>query len=69
MSGGRFAEPLADGDPETAGLLDRELDRQRRHIELIASENIVSRAVLDALGHAITNKTVEGYPGKRFHGG
>jgi glycine hydroxymethyltransferase len=69
VSGGRFAEPLADGDPETAGLLERELDRQRRHIELIASENIVSRAVLDALGHAITNKTVEGYPGKRFHGG
>jgi len=65
----RFANPLADGDPETAQLLGQELDRQRRHIELIASENIVSRAVLEALGHVITNKTVEGYPGKRFHGG
>ncbi len=69
MSAGHFSRPLADGDPETAGLLDLELDRQRRHIELIASENIVSRAVLEALGHQITNKTVEGYPGKRFHGG
>jgi glycine hydroxymethyltransferase len=69
VSTGRSTESLADGDPETAGLLQQELDRQRRHIELIASENIVSRAVLEALGHQITNKTVEGYPGKRFHGG
>ena len=66
---GHFTGPLAAGDPATAELLDQELDRQRRHIELIASENIVSRAVLEALGHAITNKTVEGYPGYRFHGG
>lgn len=66
---GYFSETLAAGDPETAELLGQELDRQRRHIELIASENIVSRAVLEALGHAITNKTVEGYPGNRFHGG
>ena len=69
MSRDRFTAPLAAGDAETAGLLDRELERQRRKIELIASENIVSRAVLEALGHAITNKTVEGYPGRRFHGG
>lgn len=69
MSAGHFSRPVADGDPAVAGLLGQELDRQRRHIELIASENIVSRAVLEALGHAITNKTVEGYPGKRFHGG
>ena len=52
-----------------ADIVERELDRQSRHIELIASENIVSRAVLEAQGSAITNKTIEGYPGARYHGG
>ena len=52
-----------------ADALAQEKTRQQDQIELIASENIVSRAVLDALGHEMTNKTLEGYPGKRFHGG
>jgi len=56
-------------DPLIDSALANELRRQQTHIELIASENIVSRAVLDALGHPITNKTLEGYPGHRFHGG
>jgi glycine hydroxymethyltransferase len=66
---GFFTAPLESADPELAAALARERGRQRDHIELIASENIVSRAVLDALGDEITNKTVEGYPGKRFHAG
>ena len=61
--------PLIATDPQLADILQREAARQRDQIELIASENIVSRAVLDALGSKITNKTVEGYPGRRFHGG
>ncbi len=64
-----FAHPLEQADPAVAGLLAREARRQRDQIELIASENIVSRAVLAALGGEITNKTVEGYPGRRYHGG
>ncbi len=64
-----FTRRITEADPLVAAALDDELHRQQTHIELIASENIVSRAVLDALGHAITNKTLEGYPGKRFHGG
>ena len=64
-----FTRPLSASDPLVADALAGELRRQQDHIELIASENIVSRAVLDALGHAITNKTLEGYPGNRFHGG
>ena len=64
-----FTRGVADSDPLIADALTAELRRQQTHIELIASENIVSRAVLDALGHAIANKTLEGYPGKRFHGG
>ncbi len=66
---GYFTAPLAASDPELAGLIDRELARQRDQVELIASENIVSRAVLEAQGSVLTNKTVEGYPGKRYHGG
>ena len=50
-------------------LIEKELDRQRRGVELIASENIVSRAVLEALGSVGTNKYAEGYPGKRYYGG
>ena len=64
-----FAAPLADADPELAGTIDRELGRQRHEIELIASENIVSRAVLEAAGSVMTNKYAEGYPGKRYYGG
>ena len=56
-------------DRLVADILYREAKRQVEQIELIASENIVSQAVMDALGGHITNKTVEGYPGKRFHGG
>jgi len=64
-----FNSGLGRVDPLIRDALDAELKRQQTHIELIASENIVSRAVLDALGHPITNKTLEGYPGQRFHGG
>ena len=60
---------LADTDCEVHAALERERERQTVEIELIASENIVSRAVREALGHEITNKTLEGYPGRRFHGG
>jgi len=64
-----FTSPVTDSDPLIAEALANELQRQQNRIELIASENIVSRAVLDALGHPMTNKTLEGYPGNRFHGG
>ncbi len=64
-----FKTHLAETDPLIAGALSNEKARQQSQIELIASENIVSRAVLDALGHEMTNKTLEGYPGARFHGG
>ena len=56
-------------DPETAAIIDRELTRQREHIELIASENFVSEAVMAAMGTCLTNKYAEGYPGKRYYGG
>ena len=58
---------LAQRDSLLADILKRERERQATQIELIASENIVSRVVLEALGDTITNKTVEGYPGARFH--
>ncbi len=64
-----FTAGIDRADPLIDSALANELRRQQTHIELIASENIVSRAVLDALGHPITNKTLEGYPGHRFHGG
>ena len=60
-----FERGVADTDPMIADALAGELQRQQTQIELIASENIVSRAVLDALGHPMTNKTLEGYPGNR----
>ncbi len=60
---------LAETDPPVREALDKEARRQRTEIELIASENIMSRAVREALGHEIGNKTLEGYPGNRFHGG
>ena len=64
-----FTAPLAEADPELAGTISRELERQRTEIELIASENFVSRAVLEAAGSVMTNKYAEGYPGKRYYGG
>jgi glycine hydroxymethyltransferase len=64
-----FASDLRSADPELAATIDREIDRQRFEIELIASENIVSRAVLEAAGTPHTNKYAEGYPGKRYYGG
>jgi len=64
-----FNRTLADADPEIFGAIGKELGRQRHEIELIASENIVSRAVLEAQGSIMTNKYAEGYPGKRYYGG
>jgi glycine hydroxymethyltransferase len=60
---------LAAGDPEVAAVVARELERERTHLELIASENIVSRAVLEAAGSVLTNKYAEGYPRKRYYEG
>ena len=56
-------------DPALADAMDLELKRQREHIELIASENFVSPAVMAAMGSILTNKYAEGYPGKRYYGG
>jgi glycine hydroxymethyltransferase len=64
-----FTAPLAQSDPELFAAIGHELDRQQSQIELIASENIVSRAVLDAQGSVLTNKYAEGYPGRRYYGG
>ncbi|MBZ5760091.1 MULTISPECIES: serine hydroxymethyltransferase [Rhizobium] len=64
-----FNRPLSEADPEIFGAITKELGRQRHEIELIASENIVSRAVLEAQGSIMTNKYAEGYPGKRYYGG
>ncbi len=64
-----FNEPLSVIDPEIAAVLDQELSRQRHTLEMIASENFVSRAILEAQGSVLTNKYAEGYPGKRYYGG
>ncbi len=64
-----FNETLAERDPEIFGAIGKELGRQRHEIELIASENIASRAVLEAQGSVMTNKYAEGYPGRRYYGG
>lgn len=64
-----FSNPLAQADPDIANAIDLELKRQQNSIELIASENIVSRAVMEAQGSIMTNKYAEGYPGKRYYGG
>jgi glycine hydroxymethyltransferase len=64
-----FSQSLAEADPDLAGITDRELKRQQDEIELIASENFVSRAVLEAAGTVLTNKYAEGYPGNRYYGG
>ncbi|MEM8936729.1 MAG: serine hydroxymethyltransferase [Pseudomonadota bacterium] len=69
FSDGFFEENLADRDPDVFSSVERELRRQQEQIELIASENIVSRAVLEAQGSVLTNKYAEGYPGKRYYGG
>ncbi|MGE3477456.1 MAG: serine hydroxymethyltransferase [Rhodospirillaceae bacterium] len=69
MSTPFFSQSLAEADPDVMKSLTLELERQQTQIELIASENIVSRAVLEAVGSVLTNKYAEGYPGKRYYGG
>ena len=64
-----FSTSLADADPHLKSSIDQELGRQQNQIELIASENIVSKAVLEAQGSVLTNKYAEGYPGRRYYGG
>src|SRR3954447_16094660 len=64
-----FERPLAEVDPEIAEALDKELVRQQSTLEMIASENFVPQAVLEAQGSVLTNKYAEGYPGKRYYGG
>jgi glycine hydroxymethyltransferase len=64
-----FTQTLSERDPEIAAAIAQELTRQREKIELIASENIVSKAVLEAQGSVLTNKYAEGYPGRRYYGG
>jgi len=64
-----FGASLKDADPELFASVANELERQQTQIELIASENIVSRAVLEAQGSVMTNKYAEGYPGRRYYGG
>ena len=64
-----FNTSLRDSDPALQSAIDEELGRQQHEIELIASENIVSRAVLEAQGSVMTNKYAEGYPAKRYYGG
>jgi glycine hydroxymethyltransferase len=66
---GFFTKPLSEADPEIYAAIEQEHERQQDEIELIASENIVSKAVLDAAGTLLTNKYAEGYPGKRYYGG
>lgn len=69
QTNGFFTESLSQRDPEIAGWIAKELGRQKDKIELIASENITSKAVLEATGSILTNKYAEGYPGKRYYGG
>ena len=64
-----FEDSLLKTDPELHKAISDELRRQQQHIELIASENIVSQAVLEAQGSVLTNKYAEGYPGKRYYNG
>ena len=64
-----FSQSLKERDPELYASMQDELHRQQHEIELIASENIVSQAVLEAQGSVLTNKYAEGYPGKRYYGG
>jgi len=69
MNGKWMSRPLNDVDPEVAAAIDHEVRRQHEGLELIASENFVSEAVLEATGSVFTNKYAEGYPGKRYYGG
>jgi glycine hydroxymethyltransferase len=64
-----FTRPLAEVDPEIADVLAKELERQQRTLEMIASENFVPQAVLECQGSVLTNKYAEGYPGRRYYGG
>src|ERR1700743_2520642 len=64
-----FNRSLADVDPEIAQVLDRELARQQRTLEMIASENFAPRSILECQGSVLTNKYAEGYPGRRYYGG
>jgi glycine hydroxymethyltransferase len=66
---GFFSASLAEADPELFSAVEKEMGRQKHEIELIASENIVSKAVLEAAGSVLTNKYAEGYPGRRYYGG
>src|SRR2546425_2048855 len=66
---GYFSEPLSAVDPEIAEVLLRELERQQNTLEMIASENFVPQAILEAAGSVLTNKYAEGLPGKRYYGG
>ena len=65
----RMARTLAETDPEVSASLQAEVRRQETGLELIASENMVSEAVMEAMGSVFTNKYAEGYPGKRYYGG
>src|SRR5262249_21120911 len=65
----RMSLPLAQADPEVAAAIDHEILRQHEGLEMIASENFVSEAVLEAAGSVFTNKYAEGYPGRRYYGG
>src|SRR5919108_119459 len=64
-----MSRPLHEFDPEVAAAIDHETQRQHEGLELIASENFVSEAVLEAMGSVFTNKYAEGYPGRRYYGG
>ena len=64
-----FSNNLENSDKELYKSIQNELNRQQNHVELIASENIVSKAVIEAQGSVLTNKYAEGYPGKRYYGG
>ena len=69
MTTSNMSRPLYEADPEVAAAIDNEVRRQHEGLELIASENFVSEAVLEAMGSVFTNKYAEGYPGKRYYGG
>jgi len=69
MNKSTMSRPLTEADPEIATAIDNETRRQHEGLELIASENFVSEAVLEAMGSVFTNKYAEGYPGKRYYGG
>src|SRR5512141_2642003 len=69
MKTDRMSLPLNEADPQIAAAIDNEVCRQHEGLELIASENFVSEAVLEAMGSVFTNKYAEGYPGRRYYGG